>query len=92
LIDISYRKIGGRYFDIILDDEGLFKPGGKVTAITTEGEPVHVGNLVICNHDEKGHETGLSDDDIEHLLNCLVVVTERKEKDPMKWLALKDVE
>lgn len=29
LIDIVSRKIGGRYYDIIVDDEGLFKGGGE---------------------------------------------------------------
>ena len=29
LIDIVSRKIGGRYNDIIVDDEGLFKGGRR---------------------------------------------------------------
>lgn len=32
LIDIVSRKIGGRYYDIILDDEGLFKGAAKPTS------------------------------------------------------------
>ncbi len=33
LIDIVSRKIGGRYYDIIVDDEGLYKGAAKPTAL-----------------------------------------------------------
>ena len=53
LIDITRRQVGGRYFDIIVDDEGLFADNPIVSAIDSQGEPALVGNLLFCNHD--GH-------------------------------------
>ena len=29
LIDIVSREIGGRYYDVIVDDEGLYRGGGE---------------------------------------------------------------
>lgn len=67
LIDVAYRKVGGKYFDIIIDDEGLFTESPKVSALDTNREPALVGNLLLCNHDSDGNETSLSDDDIARI-------------------------
>ena len=64
LIDIARRKVGGKYFDIILDDEGLFTESPIVSAIDSNGDPALVGNLLFCNHDGQGGETSLTDQDI----------------------------
>ena len=92
LIDIVSRKIGGRYFDIIVDDEGLYKGGAKVTALDTQQQPLLVGNLVICNHDGEGGETSLTDEDIELIKRQLVVLTEADAEDPQRWLAINGVD
>lgn len=92
LIDIVSRKIGGRYYDIIVDDEGLFKGGAKVTALDTQQQPLLVGNLVICNHDGEGGETSLTDEDIELIKQQLVVLTEAGTDTPQRWLALNGVD
>jgi len=63
LIDITERKIGGKYFDVICDDEGLFKENPIISAITDSGEARLVGSIAICNHDGEGHETGLTWED-----------------------------
>lgn len=78
LIDIVYRQIGGRYYDIILDDEGI-RPGAKVTGLDSELEPQLVGNLVICNYDGEGGEAGLTEEDIEHIKRHIVVCVEDKK-------------
>lgn len=91
LIDISSRKIGGRYYDIIYDDEFLYKERGKVTALDTEQQPVLVGNLVICNHDGKGGETGLTDMDIARIREHIVVLTEANAEEPERWLAINNI-
>lgn len=92
LIDITHRKIAGRYFDIIFDDEGLMKGQGKITALDPDGRPALVGNLVVCNYDpETGGECGLSDDDINHLIQSMVVLTENVKENPRRWLAFRDV-
>ena len=63
IIDCAVRRIGTKLFDIICDDEGLLKSDPKVTAIAGSGVAL-VGNLFICNHDDKGNWTSLSDTDI----------------------------
>lgn len=63
-IDITRRKIGGKYYDIICDDEGLFKETVMVSAVDGNNEAMLVGKLLICNHDEKGNEASLTQDDI----------------------------
>lgn len=92
LIDIVSRKIGGRYYDVIVDDEGLYKGGAKVTALDTEQQPLLVGNLVICNHDGEGNETSLTDEDIERIKQELVILTEAGTDTPQRWLAINNMD
>lgn len=67
-IDITCRRIGeevdAKYFNFICDDEGLLKGFPTVTAISSDNQPMLVGNLFICNDDGEGNLTSLSDDDI----------------------------
>lgn len=77
LIDIAYRNIGGRFFDIIIDDEGLFADDPKVSALNSKREPVLVGNLLFCNHDGEGNETSLSEEDIAHLMDHVAVARQQ---------------
>lgn len=92
IIDIVSRKIGGRYFDIIADDEGLYKPAAKVTALDTQQQPMIVGNLVICNHDGEGNECTLTDKDIDHIKRHIVVLAQAGAEEPQYWLALNGVD
>lgn len=67
-IDIAHRSIGGKAFDIFVDDEGLLKAdaGERISAIAMEdGSPFPqlVGTLVFANHDAAGNTTDLSLDD-----------------------------
>jgi hypothetical protein len=66
-IDIVERKIGGKWFDIMCDDEGLFREPQKISAINDMGQPMLVGNLMFFHNDGEGNLTGLEDEDIEHL-------------------------
>jgi len=72
LIDIVTRKIGNRYYDIICDDEGLLKPN-YISMIDNNYNPMLAGNLIICNHDDEGNETNLSQDDIDNILENMIV-------------------
>lgn len=63
-IDIVYRKIGGKMYSIICDDEGLFRESPRISAITTSGKPILVGNLLFTNDDGMGELTSLDEDDI----------------------------
>ena len=75
LIDITERRISGKYFDIIVDDEGLFDPSNKVSAVYEDGTPALVGSLIICNHDGEGNETALSSGDICKIQDRLAIAT-----------------
>ena len=63
-IDIVKRKIGGKYYDIVCDDEGLFADNALVSAVDGDNQPMLVGKLLICNDDGKGNEAGLTQEDI----------------------------
>lgn len=67
-IDIARRTIGGKQFDIFVDDEGLLKAdaGKRISAVAEEDgalKPQLVGTLVFANHDAMGNTTDLSLDD-----------------------------
>lgn len=70
-IDIVVRKIGGRYkkaFDIICDDEGLFKKPQKISAIDNLGNVQLVGNIFITGTaDNEGNLTSLSIHDVAYI-------------------------
>ena len=81
IVDITSRKIGGKYFDIVADDEGLMKENPIVSALDTEGQPALVGNLLFCNYDpETGEEVSLTDEDIQLL------------RDNVRFAAVRDAE
>lgn len=66
--DIATRKVGDKYYDIFVDDCGLFVEHPKVSAVDEDTyEPMLVGNLILANHDSEGNTTSLSDDDFENI-------------------------
>lgn len=84
-IDITMRKIGGKLFDIVCDDEGLLKQS-KISAIDDLGRPMLVGNLMFFHSDGWGELTGLTDGDIRHLLNHIKHLSTRKYPEGYKIL------
>lgn len=67
--DIITRKFGDKYFDIYVDDEGLFKDV-KVQTIVTKTDDGRVveqvyGPIFIVKHDGEGNAISLSDDEIK---------------------------
>lgn len=66
-IDIVTRKINGKVYDIVCDDEGLLRENPIVTAINGKGGTMLVGNLFICNH-EGSHLTSLSKEDVTNIM------------------------
>lgn len=71
-IDIVERKIGRKRFDIMCDDEGLFKDPQKISAIDNLGRPMLVGNLMFFNNDGAGNLTELSDNDISYIMKRII--------------------
>ena len=73
--DIARHSIGGRTYDIYVDDMGLFKEPITVSAINNRKlEPMLVGNLVFANHDNAGNTTSLTGFDMATILNNIVRV------------------
>lgn len=74
-IDIAVRKIDGKAFNIILDNEGLLKEDPIVSAIDGNGDPMLVGNLMFFGGEttEDGELVGLTDAEIDHILRSVGV-------------------
>lgn len=92
--DIAHRKIGGKdgkYFDIFVDDIGLFADSPIPSAIDGNGNVMLVGNLVFANHDNQGNTTSLSDQDIMLIRNNAVMLV-RADDESKRWLAIQPVE
>lgn len=88
-IDIVTRKIGGKCYDIICDDEALLKPCPVPSATGSHGAMLFNKLLVCGQADDEGELTSLTDEDIEHLKAHTVI-------EPDDWavymLRLTDVE
>lgn len=88
-IDIVTRKVGGKWFDIVCDDEGLLKGNPIVSAIDNLGYPMFCGNLLVFNH-EGDELASLTDDDCEHVMKLIQKMYSKK--DPEGHLMLTQVE
>lgn len=83
-IDIVQRRIGAyckKTFEIICDDEGLFKEPQKISAIDNLGQVQLVGSiLIVGNADAKGNLTGLSEHDVKYILSKIQLLVTKKIK------------
>lgn len=80
-IDIVSRKIGGKYFDVICDDDGLAREPHHCSAVDKEGDPMLVGSFLVANHDEAGDTRSLTDEDIELIQKSVQLVRTRNMQD-----------
>lgn len=84
-IDIVVRRIGGRHkkvFDIVCDDEGLFKEPQKISAIDNLGNVQLVGNIFITGTvDNEGNLTSLSPSDVAYIKSRVQKMGTRKFPD-----------
>lgn len=91
IIDIVTRKIGGKYYDIICDDEGLFNADPRISAIDPNWSAMLVGALLVIGlPDDEGNETSLSEDDVAHIASRVLHMGTRNH--PEGWYMLTDVE
>ena len=72
IFDVATRKIGDKYFDLYVDDIGLFVEKPIVSVLDTDLKPMLVGNVIFANHDSRGETTSLTDADIE-IINSSVI-------------------
>ena len=81
-IDIVTRKIGGKHYDIICDDEGLFNENCKAGMATLNKEnelkEILVGNLFVVLNDNKGNLKSLKPEDAIRILNSRGVLQDRE--------------
>lgn len=69
-IDIANRDIGGKRYDIVCDDEGLFKDAVYPSAIGRGKNVMLVGNIFIAGvADDEGELTSLTDDDVDNIMS-----------------------
>lgn len=88
LIDIREFELEGKFFDAICDDEGLLKEKPIPSMFDEKGEPVLVGNLLICrNNPETGIEIELTNDDAKLIMRHLVGV--ESPIDGRKWKGIR---
>lgn len=66
-IDIARRSIGGKVYEIICDDDGLFQHDRRMSAMDKRHNQQFVGNLLICKYAGNGELAGLTDSDCVHL-------------------------
>lgn len=74
IFDITRRKIGGKMYDIFVDDMGMFRENPIVSAISRDGKPMLVGNLIFANHNEAGETTDITMQDIARIMSKTVRV------------------
>lgn len=72
-LDIARRKIGNKWFDIFVDDEGLLRHNPIISAVTRDGLAMLAGNLIFANYDGYGETTSLTDEDIELIKKNLIL-------------------
>lgn len=82
-IDIVNRKIGGVYYAIVCDDEGLYAERVTVSAATKAGDPVLVGNLLIFKNGKDGELAGLSGEDVERVRKNIYLALNDKRAWPI---------
>ena len=69
-IDIVNIYIGGKVYEVICDDEGLYKSPLHFSVITKSMHPLIVGKVLVCNS-EDGKEKSLNISDVIHLTRAL---------------------
>lgn len=66
-IDIAVRSIGGNYYNVVLDDEGLLVSNPIVSAYDESHKPMLAGNLIVFGMDEQCDLASLTDEDVRRI-------------------------
>lgn len=66
-IDITVRKVGGKPYNIVLDDEGLLVADPIFSAIDGAMHAMLAGNLILFGMGEDYDLTDLTDKDVENI-------------------------
>lgn len=76
-IDIVTRRIGGRPFCIVCDDEGLLRSDPQVSALDARGRPMLVGRLFVVQDGGEGDLRSLTDEEAAHVLLHILTLDAR---------------
>ena len=91
-IDITLRRIGGKAFLVICDDEGLFDKNNQVSmADPTDKDNIIVGNVIITGlADRDGDLTSLTDEDIDLIERniCTALLTTSEGMKPVRIITM----
>lgn len=80
-IDIAVRTIGGKPYNIVLDDEGLLVADPIVSAIDGRGHGMLAGNLIIFGIADDMDLASLTDGDVRNIKsNLMVAIDAEREK------------
>lgn len=72
-IDIAVRRIGGKPYNIVLDDEGLLVDRVVFSGIDSDMRPMLAGNLIIFGMEEGGYELdSLTDEDVRNIKGSVI--------------------
>ena len=71
-VDCIERRIGEKWYDLWIDDEGLFKEEKYVTAVCKDANEIIVGKIMIANHTKDGNIKGLTNEDIDNIYKNIV--------------------
>ena len=86
-IDIVSRRIGGKRFDIVCDDEGLFKEDCRISAFDRNWQPMLCGSLFVCKSHE-GELVGLTEAEVSHVLRHVRKIPTRRYPDGVLALTM----
>lgn len=84
-IDMVEIDVDGYSYDVICDDEGLFREPMVPTLYISEAQ-VLFGNLAFVKIDEEGYTVGLDKEDIERLLGFI-----DNQKDDLHRLTMRQI-
>lgn len=68
-IDICHRLIGGKWFTIVCDDEGLLDASNSISAFDHRNLSLLVGNLFICLDGNDSNLHSLDEEDFNLILS-----------------------
>jgi len=79
LVDVvADINVGGRRYDIIVDDEGLLKEDRKPAARCMDAEQILFGNIVLLNHDYENETwSTLSEEDVLNINKHIFAISDR---------------
>lgn len=88
-IDCIEREIGGKIYDLWIDDEGALKEDDVITAITFhEGAPCEfvLGRILVSHHNEEGAMTGLDIGEITSISKEMKQLASPESVPPIMWV------